>query len=64
MNKNQEKLESFTLYCETHPEERFWQAMRNWNQLKNPKHNFILTAEIDSSINHPWKNQEDTFYEE
>lgn len=30
MNKNTELLESFQDYCIEHPEERFWQALRNW----------------------------------
>lgn len=30
MNKNIKVLESFVSYCEHHPEERFWQALRNW----------------------------------
>jgi len=30
MNKNAALLEKFTNYCEAHPNERFWQALRNW----------------------------------
>lgn len=30
MNKNSELLKSFVAYCEAHPNERFWQALRNW----------------------------------
>lgn len=30
MNKNKEQLDSFTKYCQDHPFERFWQALRNW----------------------------------
>ena len=26
-----EQLKSFIAYCEQHPEERFWQALRNWS---------------------------------
>lgn len=29
-NKNADILKSFVEYCETHPQERFWQALRNW----------------------------------
>jgi hypothetical protein len=29
--KNSKVLESFVNYCEAHPEERFWQALRNWS---------------------------------
>jgi len=28
---NTSELISFNLYCEAHPEERFWQALRNWS---------------------------------
>ena len=31
MNKNKEKLVSFIRYCLDHPDERFWQALRNWS---------------------------------
>jgi hypothetical protein len=31
MNKNGEKLLDFIRYCLEHPEERFWQALRNWS---------------------------------
>lgn len=27
---NQKTLSSFVSYCEAHPEQRFWQALRNW----------------------------------
>lgn len=30
-SKNQTVLEDFTEYCKKHPEERFWQALRNWS---------------------------------
>jgi hypothetical protein len=29
-NKNRLTLMSFVNYCATHPEQRFWQALRNW----------------------------------
>lgn len=32
MNKNQESLLEFIKYCFEHPQERFWQALRNWSQ--------------------------------
>jgi hypothetical protein len=31
MNKNGEKLLQFIEYCLNHPEQRFWQALRNWS---------------------------------
>jgi hypothetical protein len=31
MNKNGGKLVDFVDYCLNHPNERFWQALRNWS---------------------------------
>jgi hypothetical protein len=31
MSKSKELLQDFSAYCEQHPEERFWQALRNWS---------------------------------
>ena len=31
MNKNTKVLNSFTKYCNKHPDERFWQALKNWS---------------------------------
>lgn len=28
--KSKKLLDSFTQYCVDHPDERFWQALRNW----------------------------------
>ncbi len=28
--RNSKVLADFTAYCRAHPEERFWQALRNW----------------------------------
>ena len=28
--RNKKLLDSFVAYCEAHPEQRFWQALRNW----------------------------------
>ncbi len=30
-DKNKEVLGSFIKYCREHPEQRFWQALRNWS---------------------------------
>lgn len=30
-SKNRLTLMSFVHYCATHPNERFWQALRNWS---------------------------------
>jgi len=35
-NKNKELRDSFLEYCLKHPEQRFWQALRNWAQEQNP----------------------------
>ncbi len=32
--RNSEVLKSFVAYCEAHPHERFWQALRNWTQYQ------------------------------
>ena len=29
--KNSKVLAGFVAYCKAHPEERFWQALRNWS---------------------------------
>ena len=31
MDMNIELLEDFVHYCKEHPEQRFWQALRNWS---------------------------------
>jgi hypothetical protein len=41
MNKNKEKLLAFVGYCLNHPEERFWQAIRNWSGKA-----YILASDI------------------
>ena len=50
MNKNIRKLLSFTKYCIENPEQRFWQALRNWSE-----YNFIYGSRDNA-------NMEDTFY--
>lgn len=32
-SKNSKLLKEFTAYCNEHPEERFWQALRNWAEF-------------------------------
>jgi hypothetical protein len=41
MNKNVEVLGSLMRYCRLHPEERFWQALRNWSG-----HAFIFAGDV------------------
>ena len=47
-----ECLREFVDYCLKHPNERFWQALRNWT-----KYNFVLLANVP-----PEGNYDDTFY--
>lgn len=52
MTRNSEVLADFIKYCEDHPTERFWQALRNWSD-----HNFILVSkDLDGD------DFKDTFY--
>jgi len=30
--ESRELLDSLVEYCQNHPEERFWQALRNWSK--------------------------------
>jgi hypothetical protein len=32
-NNNSELLGDFSAYCAKHPEQRFWQALRNWAEV-------------------------------
>ena len=32
-NKNEKVLKDFIKYCEAHPEQRFWQALRSWAKV-------------------------------
>lgn len=61
--RSAETLDSFIEYCEAHPQERFWQALRNWSGYP-----FIL-ASNEPPFNFPgdWKEGKqdlplDTFY--
>ena len=38
-SRNSEALLDFYAYCEAHPDERFWQALRNWSG-----HNFVYVS--------------------
>lgn len=54
MNKNAKLLADFTRYCESHPDERFWQALRNWSGW-----GFIFVSnDVDMNI----EKSADTFY--
>lgn len=54
MTRNSELLMSFAAYCNENPEQRFWQALRNWSQ-----HPFILAARDKDLVRGDY---EDTFY--
>lgn len=58
MSKNEVVLEAFFEYCVKHPEQRFWQAMRNFTGAK-----FILFAD-DIDVADPTKfvGCKDTFF--
>lgn len=50
-----DKLYSFMAYIQANPEQRFWQALRNWAGVP-----YVLTAqELEN-----WKDYHDTFYDE
>ena len=53
ISKNRQLLTSFILYCNNHPEERFWQALRNWSGF-----NFVYVSNDD----HLEAEPTDTFY--
>lgn len=54
--RNSEVLASFVAYCETHPEERFWQALRNWAGIS------FLAASFAKGSDSVWESLDDTFY--
>lgn len=61
-NRNSEVLADFVKYCEAHPDERFWQALRNWSN-----HSFVYVSNtprynIDMKREHEYLT--DTFYSE
>lgn len=62
MTRNSELLASFVAYCEKNPEQRFWQALRNWSGFAFV---FVTNAppvQYDGSW--IWRKEEvrDTFY--
>lgn len=65
-SKNRGLLNCFIKYCELNPEQRFWQALKNWS-----KWNYILksTHYESAMFNHKYLSDndvetQDTFYEE
>lgn len=59
--RNSAVLRSFIRYCEAHPEQRFWQALRNWSGIV-----YIYASEIPPDEFHIIDGEagyfEDTFY--
>ncbi len=49
--RNSEVLAGFIAYCQAHPRERFWQALRTWSGW-----HFIMAASLDNTT------CADTFY--
>lgn len=47
MTRNSEALQSFVDYCAHHPDERFWQALRNWSGQS-----FILASDREPTATH------------
>jgi DNA polymerase sigma len=56
-NKSCLLREEFNKYCKEHPEERFWQALRNWSGADK-----IIWVETDNGENIRNTIGEDTFY--
>lgn len=54
--KSRDLLESLTDYCRDNPDERFWQALRNWAGV-----NFILASNATDYAQRRERAQ-DTFY--
>lgn len=57
-SQNAALLNDFIGYCEKHPQERFWQALRNWSSWS-----YILagTSYLDLTIIPP-QHIKDTFF--
>lgn len=71
MTRNSEKLLSFARYCIEHPDERFWQALRNWSTFSfifgwNPRKPITLQEDGNHLVDGLYKvgdlGLEDTFY--
>lgn len=57
ISKNQEALKQFSEYCSNHPEERFWQALRNWAEVSRILVYYGGELEVPEGFH-------DTFYDE
>lgn len=63
-SKNEELLTEFKEYCEAHPEQRFWQALRNWNLQNNPNESYIFVGELPYGEMKFFDKLTDTFFRE
>lgn len=57
--KSAKELLSFIQYCIAHPEDRFWQAVRNWSG-----YHFVLVSDVAASkgmTDSPYAQLRDTF---
>lgn len=43
INRNEILLHEFMSYCEEHPQERFWQALRNWASI-----GYLMADDVDT----------------
>ena len=64
--RNSETLTDFIAYCLLHPDERFWQALRNWAEVdfilfSDTAPIFLDAVDIQSGYD---ASLEDTFYRE
>ena len=55
--RDEEIKADFVSYLMAHPEERFWQALRNWSD-----HAYILVAEEVDLVTMQVIDPQDTFY--
>lgn len=60
--RNSEVLASFIAYCTAHPEERFWQALRNWCDVPFVLVSDIGPHDIEYIASTRFQNLYDTFY--
>jgi len=56
-----ETLESFVKYCEENPEQRFWQALRNWADGYYREKTTIRSIEIERADSDGECTYEDTW---
>ena len=59
-------LGQFLRYCMEHPDERFWQALRNWSQFK-AIYGMTVGAPTDLELSEESRSKviiHDTFYQE